>query len=497
MLRRLRHVLARTPVSAGRAGPLPAVADDPSSGMTLQDPRGLIAATADPLPVIEPPSPPLPPPAVTDRDADLAVIERIMALFEVWADPSPDWMRDALREEFDALSQEGWSLFWDFGEPAMERLAAAVDAGVQPGDPVRCRAVRARLDEYKTLSAPTVFAPTDMAGDVGDDSSDASGLAAPGPARLSMSAAWLCEMVDNFIMLEEIRAAGAADGMPSFEVRWGAVYRETRERLKCAMQAMTDEDWRSIDQFPGRAGRIRILTDRLREELRVLPSHGGDEPLTTGPGARGSDGENASPVTDQATLPFLPTDAVPADSGFPMVDAATVDAPRPVEEVLLAAGYVARRLPAARGGAWAGSSDYLVQRDDVSLLLRMVDLTGRDWRLGSDSLAPWRGPAGQALASPCRALWQSLSLMRSMGGGRPSAGLLVLSGGHFADEQAVAAVIGQDWRRTDIDVAWLDRPSSPLPDLSAWLRRFESSRMGMAVPAEGFIRPKGEAHGAV
>ncbi|PKU26288.1 hypothetical protein [Telmatospirillum siberiense] len=481
--RALARTRTRTQTPAAAAMTEPSQGADEGACAVIQTPAAEVAADAPPdvSPTVEPPAsislPTDGEAAVsTDKegrsDGDLVVFERIMALFEVWADPAPDWMRDALREEFDSLSEAGWSLFSDFGEPALASLDAVAAAGVLPQDPTCRAALDARLDEYRVLSLATAASSDDTDGEPGAESEVRP---SPGGARLSMSAAWLGEMVDNFVMLEEIRAAGDAGGSPSFEDRWGAIYRETGERLKIAMRAMTDEDWRSIDQFPDRAGRIRIQTDRLREELRALPAPEGEgcsvakaapppsdegEPLAAGVAAESDPPHEDDVAGEDHARP------VDWDGGGP-----------PVEEILRAAGYVVRRLPLANGGASGDKGDYLAQRDGFSLLLRVAELAGDDWRLDDGSLAPWQGRSGQAVPSPCRALWQRLALLRSSGReGRPSAGLLILRGGRFADEAAAAAVIDRDRRRTGVDVAWLDQPSSSLPDLPGWLRQMETVR---------------------
>ncbi len=409
------------------------------------------------------------PSAAEPIDEDYAVFGRIMALFEVWSDPAPEWMRAALREEIDRLSEAGWGLFADFGDPAAACLETVAAAGLLPSAPGKRAVARALLEGRRKRDVPDEGLAEET--EPGPPGTALADDAPPPPieaARLSMSAAWLCEMVDNFVMLEEIRAAGAAEGALSFENRWGAIYRETGERLKLAMQTMSEPDWRSIDQFPDRAGRIRILTDRLREDLRFLPA-------AAPPAAADSD----RPFSGEPPAPARPP--VPAISVSPpgaADDGAAVEtAPPPLEEILRAAGYIVRPLPALRGPASDGTADYLAQRDDFTVLLRLADLSGGDWTMDGDSLAPWRGGAGHALPSPCRAVWQRLALMRSLDREtKPCAGVVVLRGGHFTDEQAVASIVARDRRRTDVDVAWLDRASSTLPDLPAWLVRMAASR---------------------
>lgn len=350
----------------------------------------------------------------------------------------------------------------------MAFLDKAAAGGLLPGDPTKLAVVRTLLENRRRKEdAVDVRAEEirqSLLGLAVDDVS-ASPPASPGVAHLTMSAAWLCEMVDNFVMLEEIRTHDGADGAPSFEDRWGSIFRETGERLKAAMRAMTDQDWRSIDQFPDRAGRIRVLTDRLREELRVLPDR------------------ETAPTDEWPPEPALPdvlSDAAPVlpalARGDQVANGAT-DA-MSMEDILRAAGYLVRTLPAMRGAATGEITDYLVQRDGFSVLVRLADLSGGGWTMDGDSLAPWRGAeASHPVPSPCRAVWQRLALLRSLSReAKPCAGVVVLRNGHFTDEQAVARIVERDRRRTDVDLAWLDRESSTLPDLTAWLVRMESSQ---------------------
>ncbi|HXP96902.1 MAG TPA: hypothetical protein VN809_09335 [Telmatospirillum sp.] len=394
---------------------------------------------------------PVAPALVTDEDS--AVFGRAMALFEVWSDPAPDWMQEALREELDRLSIVGWSLFATFGDPAMGLLETALTVGLLPEDPAKRVVTQAILDGAQRRKMP-LDTPADD-GLVDSPCAIADDDLRPAPvvvAHLTMNAAWLCEIVDNFVMLEDIRAAGRVDDAPSFDERWGAIHQETAERLKFAMQTMSDEDWRSIDQFPDRARRIRILTDRFREALRV-----------DGGGRRDDDGLFRSP----------PSPVVVSESrngtGAPLSTS--------LEDILRGAGYVVRSLPAMHGSASGGAIDYLAQRDGVVLLLRLADLSGGDWVMNGDSLAPWRAATGHAVPSPCRAVWQRLALLRSLSREvKPCAGVVVLKDGQFTDEQAVARIVERDRCRTDVGLAWLDKSSATLPDLAAWLVRVEASQ---------------------
>jgi hypothetical protein len=388
------------------------------------------------------------PPSAVEIDADYAVFGRAMALFEVWTDPAPDWMCAALREELEKLSEAGWSLFTDFGDPAMFLLDKAETAGLLPADAAKREAIRTVLeiwrkkDDSPELSMEDPAQPSPRAIDGEDETS-----VPPGGPHLTMSAAWLCELVDNYVMLEDIRAAGCDAEFQSFDERWGGIYQETGERLQRAMQTMTDQDWRSIDQFPDRAGRIRVLTDRFREALRTNPG-----------GAPGSSEESS---------PAVP----PVDAGSPI--------PRlepSLEDILRGAGYVVKALPAMPGSAAKNDVDYLARRDGISVLLRLAELGGGDWSMDGDSLAPWRGGTGDALPSPCRLAWQRLALLRSLNRDEPPcAAVVVLRDGRFTDEQAVAHIIERDCRRTDVGLVWLDRSQATLPDLAAWLVRMEVS----------------------
>ena len=438
-----RMASAETPAESSGEARMAEPTIGPVTGrpIVLQEPAAL------PLVEANRESPPTSPAGVAqlsptlEIDGDYAAFGRAMALFEVWFDPAPDWLRDALREELDTLSVSGWALFSDFGEPAMSFLDLATLAGLLPTDPAKRSAIKAvieRRDAGKDVAnshgdegSQSLLHPTEE--DNGPPSSSV------GPTQLTMGAAWLCEMVDNYLMLEEIRTAEPDDSVPCFDDRWGAIYQETGERLAHAMRAMTDQDWRSIDQFPDRAGRIRVLTDRFREALR--------NPTTRKEAS--SDGQGVGLCAPGTSM----------------------------EDILRAAGFAVRTLPPLAGFPSEEVTDFLAQRGGVSVLLRLTDLRGGEWVLDKDSLAPWRAAAGSSLPSPCRAVWQRLALLRSAGrGAKPCAGVVVLKDGHFTDEQAVARIVELDRCRTDVGLAWLDKTSSTLPDLTAWLVRMEANQ---------------------
>jgi len=108
---------------------------------------------AEPL-MPPPPSPPPPPPAPAppsaspaDRPAEAAppadsvVLARILALFEVWNEPPPAWMAEALRDEIVLLSPDAWPTLESLGSQGLDLLVTLQAHGMLPESPAALRAI--------------------------------------------------------------------------------------------------------------------------------------------------------------------------------------------------------------------------------------------------------------------------------------------------------------------------------------------------------------------
>jgi len=328
----------------------------------------------------QPTAAPAPPSAAA---GDSACIARMLALFEVWNDPPAEWMLDAMRDEAGQVSEQGWQLLGDLGAAGL-RLAVLLEAQqLIPQRPI----VRAFFDRFlapATEPAAVALAPA----------------AAETAPALTVGAAWLCEILDTLVP----EGGGTVD-----------------EMLGRAIRGMTPEDWASLDRFPEKAGRVRVVTDRLAETLRLT-----GKPV-------------ALPPADIA-------DALLRQFGF------TAGGPQ-VKEALLA------------------------EREDLTLLLRLVDLRGRCWRLPGGPLGPWLG--GDAAAEPGRALWRQLSTLRLR---RPPEsrlkGVLVAHNGSFENETELAR------GATDkVGLVWLEEAKGALPDLQRHLAGLDDGRVRIRRPA--------------
>jgi len=186
-----------------------------------------------------------------------------------------------------------------------------------------------------------------------------------------------------------------------------------------ALRGMTDADWTSLDQFPEKAGRVRVLTDRLREDLR--------RPIIGKP--------------------------VPAPSPA-----------APVETIITLLKQFGFALEAASPGADQGT--LLAEREDLMLLLHAFDLGGGDWHLPQGLLGPWAMDGARLSPSPGRQLWQQMARRRlRRPDPRPLAGLLVLHGGRVEQEELLAGIVATDRRRSGIGLAWLTNNPGALPSL--------------------------------
>ncbi len=388
--------------------------------------------------------------------ADAAALGRAVVLVDVWVDPPPQWLDEALREEVEAVSADGWGSLVELGGAGRRLLDVMTTYRILPGDP-QCSAAVGQLVAAQAAE-PDSGGRGQGLDDGGDGPVDDTAKALPpnGGPGLTLSAAWLCDLLDNHAMLEDYRRGGDAD---QFEEQWGAVYRQTRSQLAEAMRAMDERDWASLDRFPDRAGRARVLTDRLREEFR--------RPVVSA--------ETAEP-TKAETPPPRPM-ASPADPAAP-------SATRKLEAVLAAHGFAACALPDPFSGAPPAAADLLAHRGDLGILLRLHFLGDVTWKLDAGYLAAWQAPGCPAIVSPCRDLWRRLALMRSMGKPRGELrGIIVVFGGAFADEAPVAAAVHRERDRTGVEIVWLDEVGHPLPSLTPRLAELSGD------PPEGGCRP--------
>ena len=351
-----------------------------------------------PSPTASPPPPETTPPLEmsTERKnpTDAAILGRILALFDVWNEPPPAWMAEALRDEVVLLSPDAWPTLESLGPQGLDLLATLQAHGMLPESPAALRAI----GEVETVLRAGIAADVEAGGD-----------GAPLPL-LTLAAAWLCEALENFLA-----AQADPEGRP--------------ERLDMArtmfdqsLRGMAEADWASLDQFPEKANRVRVLTDRLREDLR--------RPAAARP----------APVPAPDSAPQSPVEAIIA--------------------LLKQFGFA---LEAAVAGDQA---PLLAQREDLLLLVQAVDLRGGAWRLPEGLLGPWAGGDAPLSPSPGRQLWQQMARRRlRQADARPLAGLLVLQGGRIDQEDVLAAIVAADRRRSGIGLAWLAEGSNALPSL--------------------------------
>jgi hypothetical protein len=399
-------------------------------------------------------------------EQDIASFGRAMALFEVWAEPTPEWMGTALREELDKLSTGGWKLFAGFGAPALALYEAVVRNDLLPAEPERRATIEAILCDCLAKRGGTIGVAED---DVLENQDTVSSDTAPSPlpATMTLSAAWLCELLDNYVMLDSLRSADGEIATTAFEARWGGVFRETVTQLKSAMASMRAKDWSSIDRFPELAGRVRILTDRLREDFRA-----------------GTVG--ATKETSNRAIAAPPRAPPVQAAGMPEshADPSGVGQERLVEKLevcLVTMGFKVTPLPPSAGFGSQVFADMIARQGGIAVLLRLAWLDHRQWQAQGDSLARWRSNDGSVMPSPCRAVWQRLVLLRSLAkDDAPRFGLVVVAGGEFVDEAAMARWVEVDRRRTGVGLVWFDREGADLASLPAEL--------------DGLLKIKGDRH---
>jgi hypothetical protein len=358
---------------------------------------------AEPLmpPPPSPPPPPAPsPPSASPADrpaeaapaADSVVLARILALFEVWNEPPPAWMAEALRDEIVLLSPDAWPTLESLGSQGLDLLVTLQAHGMLPESPAALRAI----GEVETVLRAGIATGLEAGAEP----------ATPLPI-VTLAASWLCEALENFL------AAQADPLVPPERLAMA------QTMFGQALRGMTDADWTSLDQFPEKAGRVRVLTDRLREDLR--------RPIIGKP----------APAPSPAT---------------------------PVETIITLLKQFGFALEAASPGADQGT--LLAEREDLILLLHAFDLGGGDWHLPQGLLGPWAMDGARLSPSPGRQLWQQMARRRlRRPDPRPLAGLLVLHGGRLEQEELLAGIVAVDRRRSGIGLAWLTNNPGALPSL--------------------------------
>jgi hypothetical protein len=360
----------------------------PRAEPAMPSPPAATPPLAEPPPSAETPPPPRPePPTSLGQLSDSAVLARILALFEVWNEPPPAWMAEALRDEVILLSPDAWPTLESLGSQGLDLLVTLQAHGMMPESP----AARRAIGEVETILRAGVAAALGL-----------PETAPPAPA-LTLAAAWLCEALDNFL------AAQADTKTPPDRQAMA------RLMIEQAMRGMTEQDWTSLDQFPEKAGRIRVLTDRLREDLR--------RPASARPAAPAE-----TPL--EAVIALLKQFDFALDSG----------------------PTAARQTP------------LLAERDDLQLLLQVVDLKGTAWRLPEGPLGPWISDHAAPGFSPGRQLWQQLARRRLRRvDPRPLTGLLILHDGQIEREGLLADLAERERYRGGIGVVWLSGGTGALP----------------------------------
>jgi len=349
-----------------------------------------------PAPAPPSPEPPVSPPAQDrpleqSKPSDSAILSRILALFDVWNEPPPAWMAEALRDEVVLLSPDAWPTLESLGSQGLDLLVTLREHDMLPESPAALRAI----GEIEDLLRSNVGIGLN------------AGETAPPAPTLTLAAAWLCEALDN-VLAAQGEPAAQPDRLPMAQTMFDR-----------ALRSMSDTDWASLDRFPEKAGRVRVLSDRLREDMRTAGTRGAPPPTAAAP-------------------PSTPAEAVIA--------------------LLKQFGFVTDAGPQG--------APLLAHRDDLQLLLQVIDLQGGDWRLPDGLLGPWLPGSAQTGSSPARLLWQQLARRRLRQTDlKPLIGLLVVHGGRLEQEDRLAGQVAADRRRSGIGLAWLADGAGPLPSL--------------------------------
>jgi len=339
-----------------------------------------------------PPGAPKPPPADRPDSGGQAGLARMLSLFDVWKEPPADWMVDAMQDEVAQLPPHAWSQLAEIPDSGPSLIAALRRHALLPGEAASSPALAA---PGAAIPPPATVAP-------GDD----------GAPALTLGAAWLCELLDHFA-----RQTGIAGLVPPLPAPVATL-------VERAIRGMKDQDWASLDRFPERAGRIRILSDQLREQMRAIER--------------------------------------PPGHALGMVDA-----------LLRQFGF-----EGVEGSASLGAAPLLTRLGALRMLLQMVDLQERAWQMPHGVLGPWRREDRMDQDSPCRALWQRLTLLRlRYPDDPPPVGLVIVTRGRLLDESALAQRIAEHVVKTGIRLCWLTDADRILPDLRRCLGALSAGRI--------------------
>lgn len=340
------------------------------------------------------------------------MLARILALFEVWNEPPPSWMAEALRDEIHLLSPEAWPTLETLGSHGLDLLVTLQEHGMLPESQVALQAIGAVETVLRAGLAAEAAQPETTAS----------------IPMLTLPASWLCEALENFLAAQEDPRS------PPEQLAMA------QEMLEQGMRGMGDEDWASLDHFPEKASRVRVLTDQLREDMRKT-----------------SPPKPAAPAMEESSSPGPPPEPEPVST--PLDPVGTIIA------LLERFGFALES-----GGLGLAETPLLAQRPDLLLLLQMIDLNRKSWRMPQGLLGSWFSQ-DEDVISPGRQLWQLLARRRLRhADARPLAGLLILHGGKVEQEDLVAELVAADRRRSAIGLAWLDDIAAPLPALERELR---------------------------
>lgn len=369
-----------------------------------------------PAPPPQPTAAPLPPPAPAAKETpetnDSAVLARILALFEVWNEPPPSWMAEALRDEIHLLSPDAWPTLETLGSHGLDLLVTLQEHGMLPESQAALQAIgQVEMVLRAGLAAEAALPET-----------------AASIPMLTLPASWLCEALENFLAAQEDPRS------PPEQLAMA------QEMLEQGMRGMGEEDWASLDLFPEKARRVRVLTDQLREDMR-----------------------KKSPPKPAASAMAEPSPPAPPPESEPV--SAPLDPIQSIIALLERFGFALER-----GGPGLAEAPLLAQRPDLLLLLQLIDLKRKSWRMPQGLLGSWFSQ-DEDVISPGRQLWQLLARRRLRhADARPLAGLLILHGGKVEQVELIAQMVAADRRRSNIGLALIEDIATPLPALERELR---------------------------
>jgi hypothetical protein len=279
-----------------------------------------------------------------------------------------------------------------------------------PRDPVRNAAIL-RVRTERTERIPT------LAAEPAEKSPDQT------QPRITLAAAWLCEVLDNYLMLESGDAAHTVLLPPP---AYATSLTSAGASLGRAMGAMGDADWASLDGFPDLARRIRIATDRLHEQFRA----------------------SVAPPASASAVPF---------------SWATI------ESTLAEAAFLPVTPPSLFP---SGADDLVTRRNDMTVVIHRHSLADTNWYLSAGGLGPWRSASGTHIVSPVRLLWQRIALLRALAPVQGTiSGLVLLVDGIVEDEAGVARSMAQGYGKTAVAIVWQEGTGCDLPGLREWLQQ--------------------------